>query len=92
MRSGATCRRGRASGGPGRGDDGALLRRLIWGHKCFLMVLMAPFSRDVYKRQTLDRVSGAVGHHHFYDLPDFLNPGDCLILNDSRVQIGRAHV
>ena len=23
-------------------------------------------------------------HHHFYELPDFLNPGDCLILNDSR--------
>ena len=34
---------------------------------------------------TLDRVSGATGHHHFYDLPDFLNPGDCLILNNSRV-------
>ena len=26
-----------------------------------------------------------MGHHHFYELPDFLNPGDCLILNDSRV-------
>ena len=24
-------------------------------------------------------------HHHFYELPDFLHPGDCLILNDSRV-------
>ena len=34
---------------------------------------------------TLDRVSGATGHHHFYDLPDYLNPGDCLILNNSRV-------
>ena len=36
-------------------------------------------------RSTLDRVSGATGHHHFYDLPDYLNPGDCLILNNSRV-------
>ena len=34
---------------------------------------------------TLDRATGAVGHHHFYDLPDFLRPGDCLILNNSRV-------
>ena len=24
-------------------------------------------------------------HHHFYDLLDYLNPGDCLILNNSRV-------
>ena len=30
-------------------------------------------------------MSGATGHHHFYDLPDYLNPGDCLILNNSRV-------
>ena len=41
--------------------------------------------RDTSRLMTLDRVSGATGHHHFYDLPDFLNPGDCLILNDSRV-------
>ena len=33
----------------------------------------------------MDRESGAVGHHHFYDLPRFLRPGDCLVLNDSRV-------
>ena len=41
--------------------------------------------RDTSRLMTLDRVSGAVEHHHFYELPDFLNPGDCLILNDSRV-------
>lgn len=41
--------------------------------------------RDASRLMTLDRVSGAVGHHHFHDLPEFLRPGDCLILNDSRV-------
>lgn len=41
--------------------------------------------RDASRLMTLDRASGAVQHHHFYDLPDFLNPDDCLILNDSRV-------
>ena len=41
--------------------------------------------RDTSRLMTLDRATGAVGHHHFYDLPDFLNPGDCLILNNSRV-------
>jgi S-adenosylmethionine:tRNA ribosyltransferase-isomerase len=41
--------------------------------------------RDTSRLMTLDRNTGAVGHHHFYELPDFLRPGDCLILNDSRV-------
>ena len=41
--------------------------------------------RDASRLMTLDRASGQVGHHHFYELPDFLHPGDCLILNDSRV-------
>ena len=41
--------------------------------------------RDSSRLMTLDRATGAVEHHHFYELPDFLNPGDCLILNDSRV-------
>ena len=33
----------------------------------------------------LDKETGELSHHHFYELPDFLNPGDCLILNNSRV-------
>ena len=33
----------------------------------------------------LDRVTGNVEHYHFYDIIDFLNPGDCLVMNDSRV-------
>lgn len=41
--------------------------------------------RDASRLLTLDRESGAVGHHHFYDLPRFFRPGDCLVLNDSRV-------
>ena len=41
--------------------------------------------RDSSRLLCLDRESGAYAHHHFYELPDFLRPGDCLILNDSRV-------
>lgn len=41
--------------------------------------------RDTSRLMTLERESGRVGHHHFYELPEFLRPGDCLILNDSRV-------
>ena len=41
--------------------------------------------RDASRLLTLDKSTGAVGHYHFYDLPRFLRPGDCLVLNDSRV-------
>ena len=41
--------------------------------------------RDNSRLMALSRENGAIGHHHFYELPEFLNPGDCLILNDSRV-------
>ena len=33
----------------------------------------------------LDKETGSMEHRHFYDLPELLRPGDCLVLNDSRV-------
>lgn len=41
--------------------------------------------RDTSRLMTLDRVTGAVDHKHFYDIIDCLDPGDCLVMNDSRV-------
>ena len=41
--------------------------------------------RDASRLLVLDKGSGATRHMHFYDLPTLLRPGDCLILNDSRV-------
>ena len=41
--------------------------------------------RDASRLLCLNKMTGEFSHHHFYDLPDFLRPGDCLILNDSRV-------
>ena len=41
--------------------------------------------RDTSRLLTLDRNSGAVSHRHFYDIIEYLNPGDCLVMNDSRV-------
>lgn len=41
--------------------------------------------RDASRLMTLNRATGEIGHRHFCELTDFLNPGDCLILNDSRV-------
>ena len=41
--------------------------------------------RDESKLMLLDRKTGAVQHRRFFELPDFLQPGDCLVLNDTRV-------
>ena len=41
--------------------------------------------RDGSRLMTLDKTTGEIGHHHFYDLPGFLRPGDCLVMNNSRV-------
>ena len=41
--------------------------------------------RDGSRLLVLDKETGATRHMHFYDLPDLLYPGDCLIMNDSRV-------
>lgn len=39
----------------------------------------------------LDRRTGKTGHLHFYELPKLLRPGDCLVLNDSRVLPARLY-
>lgn len=41
--------------------------------------------RDASRLLLLDHETGEITHKHFFDLPDYLNPGDCLVLNDSRV-------
>ncbi len=41
--------------------------------------------RDASRLMVLDKDTGACTHRHFYELPSLLSPGDCLILNDSRV-------
>ncbi len=42
-------------------------------------------NRDYSRLCVLDRGTGQVSHRHFYDILDYLNPGDCLVMNDSRV-------
>lgn len=41
--------------------------------------------RDSSKLMVLDRKTGEIIHKIFRDITEFLNPGDCLILNDSKV-------
>lgn len=41
--------------------------------------------RDTSRLMVLDPATQRIEHRHFYDLIDYLNPGDCLVMNDSRV-------
>ena len=41
--------------------------------------------RDTSRLCVLNRETGDVSHKHFYDILDYLRPGDTLVMNDSRV-------
>ncbi len=41
--------------------------------------------RDSSRLLVLDKNTGEMAHRHFYELPEFLNENDCLVLNNSRV-------
>ena len=41
--------------------------------------------RDSSRLLVLDKNTGELQHRHFFDIIDFLRPGDCLVLNNSRV-------
>ena len=41
--------------------------------------------RDASRLMALDKETGKWEHRHFFELPSLLRPGDCLIMNDSRV-------
>ncbi len=41
--------------------------------------------RDSSKMMVLSKNNGDISHKHFYEIIDYLEEGDCLILNDSRV-------
>lgn len=41
--------------------------------------------RDHSRLLVMNKENGEINHKHFYDILDYLNEGDCLIVNDSRV-------
>lgn len=47
--------------------------------------------RDSSRLMVFDKSNGSITHKHFYDIIDYLNEGDCLILNDSRVLPARLY-
>lgn len=47
--------------------------------------------RDHSRMMVLSRENNSFEHKHFYDFIDYLNPGDCLILNNTRVLPARIY-
>ena len=45
--------------------------------------------RNVSRLMVLDPVTESIEHRHFYDLKEYLEPGDTLIFNDTRVMPAR---
>ena len=47
--------------------------------------------RNSSRLMVLPRNGGEIEHKHFYNLPEFLKPGDCLVLNNTRVLPARLY-
>ena len=47
--------------------------------------------RDSSRLLVVHRASGELEHKHFYDIIDYLRPGDCLVLNNSKVLPARLY-
>ncbi|MBO4886611.1 MAG: tRNA preQ1(34) S-adenosylmethionine ribosyltransferase-isomerase QueA [Clostridia bacterium] len=41
--------------------------------------------RDHSRLMVIDRATGDIAHRHFYDVTDYLRPGDALVINETRV-------
>lgn len=67
-------------------QEAGLLTKDYWYDLPEELIAQTPLQkRDTSRLMVLNRETGAVSHRHFYDILDYLNPGDCLVMNDSRV-------
>lgn len=47
--------------------------------------------RDASRLLVLNRADGSITHRHFYDLPEYLDPGDVLVINHTKVLPARLY-
>lgn len=47
--------------------------------------------RSSSRLMVLDKETGEIVHRHFYDIIDYLQPGDCLVLNNTKVMPARLY-
>jgi len=56
------------------------------------LIAQEPIANRSHSRlMCLDKKTGEIEHRHFYDLESLLMPGDCLILNDTKVLPARLY-
>ena len=54
-------------------------------------MLVTDFDYELPQELIVDKHTGELQHKHFYDLVDYLRPGDVLVFNDTRVIPARLH-
>ena len=47
--------------------------------------------RDESRLLVLNKNTGEISHRHFFDITEYLRPGDCLVLNDTKVLPARIY-
>ena len=58
----------------------------FWYHLPEELIAQTPLAdRDTSRLLVLNRTTGEIRHGQFFDIVDYLQPGDCLVMNDSRV-------
>ena len=67
-------------------SESHLKTRDFWYNLPEELIAQTPLQqRDSSRLLAVNRQTGAWEHKHFYDILDYLNPGDTLVMNDSRV-------
>ncbi len=50
------------------------------------LIAQSPLDRrDVSKLMVINKESGKITHEHFYDIVKYIQPGDCIVMNNSKV-------
>ena len=64
----------------------AMMTKDFWYDLPEELIAQTPLERrDASRLMVMNRETGEISHRHFYDIVEYLRPGDCLVMNDSRV-------
>ena len=64
----------------------AMMTKDFWYDLPEELIAQTPLERrDASRLMVMNRETGEISHCHFYDIVEYLRPGDCLVMNDSRV-------
>lgn len=64
----------------------AMMTKDFWYDLPEELIAQTPLERrDASRLMVMNRETGEIFHRHFFDIVEYLRPGDCLVMNDSRV-------